>query len=199
MCRVRYTLGEQRRCFPAFDGAEGLSGWSSHDIASLSALLASLSATWEIIGSGSGWEKKVKAVLQPDARKQFVAGCTPASFSKVGAPTKTQRSGFREERTSIGMSELSAQAGSEGYGDCEDEDRAQRWRLPQLPNVSCWDPTFQANKAPAAPVLRRAVFFYTGRGAFSFVKTKENGGRIPHGGAGIHRRFLWQNANPQLI
>ena len=151
MCRVRYTLGEQRRCFPAFDGAEGLSGWSSHDIASLSALLASLSATWEIIGSGSGWEKKVKAVLQPDARKQFVAGCTPASFSKVGAPTKTQRSGFREERTSIGMSELSAQAGSEGYGDCEDEDRAQRWRLPQLPNVSCWDPTFQANKAPAAP------------------------------------------------
>ena len=53
-------------------------------------------------------------------------GLCVCKFQQEGVPAKTQRSGFRGERTSIGMSELSAQAGSEGYGDCEDEDRAQR-------------------------------------------------------------------------
>lgn len=38
-----------------------------------------------------------------------------------GAPGGTQRSGSAGERTSIEVSELSAEAGSEGYGDCEDE------------------------------------------------------------------------------
>lgn len=38
-----------------------------------------------------------------------------------GAPAKTQRSGFRGERTSGGMSELCPVGRSEGYGACEDE------------------------------------------------------------------------------
>ena len=42
------------------------------------------------------------------ARKQSVAGGRAESFSKIGAPVKTQQSGFRGERTSVGMSELSA-------------------------------------------------------------------------------------------
>lgn len=38
-----------------------------------------------------------------------------------GAPSKTQRSGFVGERTSSGVNELSPASGSEGYGDCEDD------------------------------------------------------------------------------
>ena len=37
-----------------------------------------------------------------------------------GAPAQAQRSGLRGERRSSGMSELSALAGSEGYGACDD-------------------------------------------------------------------------------
>lgn len=40
---------------------------------------------------------------------------------QAGAPTRAQRSGSRGERRSSGMSELSAAAGSEGYGACSDE------------------------------------------------------------------------------
>ncbi len=40
----------------------------------------------------------------------------------IGVPSGNQRSDSAGERTSSGMSELSALAGSEGYGACEDED-----------------------------------------------------------------------------
>ena len=40
----------------------------------------------------------------------------------IGVPSGTQRSDLAGERTSSGMSKLSALAGSEGYGACEDED-----------------------------------------------------------------------------
>ena len=42
-------------------------------------------------------------------------------------------------------------------------------------------------KGTSGAVLRRHFFFSTGRGAFSFGKTKENGGRIPRGDPAISR------------
>ena len=87
----------------------------------------------------------VKSILHPGHAIPG-RGLQTEGFSQIGAPAKTQRlgsrwrlcrftdaayslrvSGFRGERTSSGMSELSAQAGSEGYGDLEDEDRTQRF------------------------------------------------------------------------
>ena len=94
-------------------------------------------------GSDSGKRSRASRFCSPMHGSSASRAARLQVSAKQGDPAKTQRSGFRGERTSIGMSELSAQAGSEGYGDCEDEDRAQRWRLPQLPNVSCWDPRFK--------------------------------------------------------
>lgn len=46
----------------------------------------------------------------------------PSGPEGFGAPIGTQQSGSDGERTSSGMTELSPQGGSEGYGACEDED-----------------------------------------------------------------------------
>ena len=48
--------------------------------------------------------------------------CAPKTPEEFGAPVGTQQSGSDGERTSSGMSELSPQGGSEGYGACEDVD-----------------------------------------------------------------------------
>ena len=39
-----------------------------------------------------------------------------------GGPAQARQSGLRGERTSTGISELSASAGSEEYGGCEDDE-----------------------------------------------------------------------------
>ena len=43
-------------------------------------------------------------------------------WGRERGPTATQRSGRRWEKTSNGMSELSPEGRSEGYGVCDDED-----------------------------------------------------------------------------
>ena len=81
------------------------------------------------------YPKHTAATAQPVAAKRAAGPyrfCRPTSqlqfaglkAENLGVPAKTQRSGFRGERPSIGRSELLAQTKSEGYGDCED--RAQR-------------------------------------------------------------------------
>ena len=84
-------------------------------------------------GSDSGKRSRASRFCSPMHGSSASRAARLQVSAKQGDPAKTQRSGFRGERTSIGMSELSAQAGSEEYGDCEDEDRAQRfdWSFPQ--------------------------------------------------------------------
>ena len=70
--------------------------------------LALLLLFLKLFGVGSGEKKQVKSGLHPRRTEALRRGRRTESFSKSGAPAKTQRSGFRGERTSIGMSELSA-------------------------------------------------------------------------------------------
>ena len=92
------------------------------------------------------------------------AGYSACSATASPTPERTQRSGFFRKRRSSGISELSPQGGSEGYGACDDEVRVERcgksapdgWRLSVAVNsirsntgMGAGGPTPKAG--PAAP------------------------------------------------
>ncbi len=92
------------------------------------------------------------------------AGYSACSATASPTPERTQRSGSFRKRRSSGMSELSPQGGSEGYGACDDEVRVERcgksapdgWRLSVAVNsirsntgMGAGGPTPKAG--PAAP------------------------------------------------
>ena len=74
----------------------------------------------------------------------------------LGPPVKAQRSGFDGERWSSEMTELSAKAGSAGYGACDDED-AKPARPPEMVHLLLanqgkpWDAKLQGLKDAASP------------------------------------------------
>ena len=69
---------------------------------------------------------------EPERFRQETKTPTPPRGCLTGVPAEPQRSGFGGERTSSGMSELAASAGSEGYGACEDEGPANFGDFPSL-------------------------------------------------------------------
>ena len=83
--------------------------------------------------------------------------------------------------------------------DCLGKTQGRRG-LRQLPDRFA-RPPYSRTEGPAkrVPLFVIAVFSSTGRGAFSFVKTKENGGRIPRGNPRPRWEVIsfWDKAPPR--
>ena len=99
------------------------------------------------------------------------------------------------------MRELLADAKSEGYGDCEDEDRAQRriWQRP--PKVSFWGPSSGPNLAYSGQVGTESAFSFDRERPFSFRQDEKKMGvhSVPQSGTfpalrpwpNAFRRYRW--------
>ncbi|MCD7843673.1 MAG: DUF4093 domain-containing protein [Clostridiales bacterium] len=59
--------------------------------------------------------------MSPAVLEEALRRCGATILGENGAPAEAQRSGFGGERRSSEMDELSASAGSEGYGACDDD------------------------------------------------------------------------------
>ena len=81
-CRVRFGLGEQRGCFPAFASAVWLSGWSS-DLAHFWSRAFRFAKRYRAVKGAAAKREAYQIVFAPRHTGQFVAGCAPASFSKT--------------------------------------------------------------------------------------------------------------------
>ena len=82
----------------------------------------------------------------------------------------------------IGFAARRTEAVRRGLHTCkfqQDHARAQRWSLPRLPKVSCWDPTYLSKPAKGGIWTQSAFLFHRARRILFSRRKREWGGASP--------------------
>ena len=173
---------QTKRCVPAFDGAADGQGGGLDRRISTPARSASLRAAPAFhVGS-----PMVFAALP------CIGGAGSMCFAAVRLSSTAQAAPSEAEDAETEANQircpprLSAQGRYAAAGLFERRMSGAGTTGPPIPAAPIRTTPVLRQSAPDGAFCRPAVFSSTGRGAFSFVKTKENGGRISRETPGVH-------------
>ncbi|MEY8259693.1 hypothetical protein AALA80_05035 [Oscillospiraceae bacterium 50-60] len=111
-----------------------------------------LPALWELLRQDMGHLDEIQSTTA--SAREFALVYRREEKSSIGVPARAQRSGSRGERSRSGMSELSPQGGSEGYGVCGDDGH-----LKQIEKRIC-DCGFHVRMAEEQDMMRLLAVYY---------------------------------------